>query len=418
MCLLVAVNMMDRTTISIALPYIKDELHLSPTVQGLVLSGFFWSYTLMQLPAGWLLDRFGPRKVITVATGMWGISQLCMAVVSGGLSLIFARLFLGVAEAPMSPGNAKLTSAWLARSERARGAVLIDCGSPIGIGLGGITIAYLIATLDSWRLSFIIVAVFSLLLSIVAWRKLKDKPSDDPRINQAEIDLIENDAFEKNSTDEIPVEVKGLGIHKVSMLAIIVARFFWSMIYFGLLTWGPSYLSQARGFDIKSVGNATFFIFLLGGLGALSYGFLVDYMVKKGISRNIAFKSLFSLSGLVAFGIFLYLPHISDPIVAVGLLSLASFFVTGVGSVYWSLPALLAHKSRAGLVGGIMNMAGSVGGILIPIIVGLILQFTASFNGVLMLFAFCSIMYLLGSLLIRFDGRSNQYVGKAALEVK
>lgn len=398
---LLAVNLMDRITISIGIPYIKEEFHLSPTMQGLILSSFFWSYALLQIPGGWALDRFGPRRVLTTSTVLWGASQIGLAMATGGLSLIFARIALGVAETPVSPSGAKMSSTWLARAERGRGASIMDCGSPLGVAVGGLIIAYLIDLLDSWRLAFVVAGVFSMSLALLAWFKLRDKPSEDKRVNAAELALIQADDDVAGHPEE-QTSCKGMGIDTRSLMGMMFGRATWAMIYFGLLTWGPSYLAQARGFDLKAIGNATFIIFLMGALGSLSAGFLVDFLVKRGMRHGLAVKSLIAISGLVTLTIFLLLPGISSPVTAVVMLSVASFFLTGGGGIYWSLPALLAHKSRVGLVGGTMNMAGSVGGILVPIIVGLILQATNSFTGVLTFFTLCSGLYVLGTLVIRF----------------
>jgi ACS family D-galactonate transporter-like MFS transporter len=102
MFFLLAVNLMDRITLSIGMPYIKEEFDLSPTMQGLILSSFFWSYALLQVP-GWLLDRYGPRKVITGALFGWGFFQAIIGLATGGISLILSRIGLGAMEAPVSP---------------------------------------------------------------------------------------------------------------------------------------------------------------------------------------------------------------------------------------------------------------------------------------------------------------------------
>jgi ACS family D-galactonate transporter-like MFS transporter len=146
---LTMVNLIDRVSLSIAMPTIAHEFSLTPSLQGLILSSFFWAYALLQIPGGWLIDRFGPRRVISWSTGLWGTFQVLAAFATGGLSLLFARVALGAAEAPLFPSGGKLISLWLAPSERSRGAVLMDSGSPLGVALGGLIIAYLIASLDS-----------------------------------------------------------------------------------------------------------------------------------------------------------------------------------------------------------------------------------------------------------------------------
>ena len=401
MFFLLAVNLMDRITLSIGMPYIKEEFNLSPTTQGLILSSFFWSYALLQVPGGWLLDRYGPRKVITGALFGWGFFQAIIGLASGGITLMLSRIGLGAMEAPVSPSGAKLSSTWLTQSERGRGAVIMDSGSPLGVAIGGILVAHLIVMLDSWRVTFVVVGLFTMLLGFVAWRILRDRPSDHPSVDKKEVEYIAAGNVSTGGGDNV-APTKGLGITWFTMIAIMVGRASWGMVYWGLLTWGPSYLAQAQGLKLASIGNSTFLIFIMGTLGCLFSGFFVDYLVKRGVSHNLALKSLLTVSGGVGLGVLYALSTVTNPDLAVGLLSVAAFFMM-FGSLYWSFPAILAPKDRVGLVGGLMNMANSCAGILVPILVGVILQATGSYESVLVYFAVCAGCYPVGSLCINFN---------------
>lgn len=403
MFFLLAINLMDRITLSIGMPYIKEEFNLSPTMQGLILSSFFWSYALLQVPGGWALDKFGPRKVITGALFGWGFFQAIIGLATGGLSLILARIGLGAMETPVSPSGAKLSSTWLTQSERGRGAVIMDSGSPLGVAIGGMIVAHLIIWFSSWRITFVVVGIFTMLLGFLAWRVLRDRPSQHPNVDQAEVEYIAaGNRIAGAGVDEVTAPTQGLGISWFTMIAIMVGRASWGMVYWGLLTWGPSYLAQAQGLNLASIGNSTFVIFILGTLGCLFSGFFVDFLVKKGISHNVALKSMLSVSGIVGLGVLYALSTTKDPVLAVSLLSVAAFFMM-FGSLYWSFPAILAPKDRVGLVGGMMNMANSCAGILVPILVGVILQATGSYESVLVYFAICAGCYTLGTLCINFN---------------
>ena len=170
------------------------------------------------------------------------------------------------------------------------------------------------------------------------------------------------------------------------------------MITFGLLTWGPSYLAQARGLDLKQLGGATFLIFGAGFLGSLTAGFLCDGLLARGFARAAVLRTMLVLSGLALCGAFLLLPHVSGSGAAVALLAAACFMLCW-GSLYWSLPVLLA-PGRAGLLGGLMNMAGSCGGIAVPVLAGSLLQWTGRYDPVLLMFACCAGLYILGTLMI------------------
>lgn len=404
---LTVINLVDRVSLSIAMPTIAHEFQLTPAIQGLILSSFFWAYALLQIPGGWLIDRYGPRRVIGWSTGLWGVFQTLAAFATGGLSLIFARVALGAAEAPLFPAGGKLNSLWLASSERGRGAVLMDCGGPLGVALGGLLIAYLIAVFGSWRTAFFIAGIATLAMAWLAWRYLRDDPAIHPGVNAAELARI-NEGRSTSVAEAAKAGVQGLGIARRSLAGILLGRASWAMVFFGLLTWGPSYLAQARGFDIKGIGAATFVIFLCGAAGSLVGGFLSDLLVRKGVRRGLAAKGLLSCSGLVALLAFLLLPQLTDPYAAVALLSLTAFFLMW-GSLYWSFPALLAAPARVGLIGGVMNLAGSLGGIAVPILVGLLLQHLGGYPAVLGFFALCSGLFILGTLLIALDEREVQH---------
>lgn len=390
--IMVVVNLIDRTALSIAMPTIGKEFALSPAMQGVLLSAFFWSYAALQVPGGWLIDKAGPRVMIAGATVLWGIFQSLAALSTGGISLLLARVGLGAAEAPLFPAGAKLSSLWLAPQERGRGAVFMDSGAPLGAAFGGVIISSLIIAFQSWRMAFLAAGVGTIVLGLVAWRYLRDDPALHPGVNAAELEHI------TRRSETVVIEAPP-SIAARSMAGLLVGRMSWAMINFGLLTWGPSYLAQARGFDLKQMGYATFVIFLCGMAGSLFAGFTADALLSRGYSRGVVYKGMLGFSGLATLCAFLALPAVADPVAAVAILSATLFFLYW-GSLYWSLPTVLAPKAKVGLLGGIMNFAGSASGIAVPIITGGILQITGTYLAVLMYFAGCAALYVVGTMLI------------------
>lgn len=393
----VVVNLIDRTTLAIAMPTISKEFELSPALQGVLLSAFFWSYALLQVPGGWLIDKFGPRALVAGSTVLWGLFQTFAGFATGWLGLLIARAGLGAAEAPLFPAGAKLSALWLGPKERARGAVFMDSGAPLGAAFGGVIISTLILQLGSWRLAFIVAGLATVVLGYVAWIYLRNHPSDHAGVNAAERALISDEAAMAlpNGIEVIePVNAR-------SIAGLLIGRMAWAMINFGLLTWGPSYLAQARGLDLKQMGFATFVIFLAGMFGSLFAGTLADHLIGRGFARRTVYRWMLGFSGLATLASFIALPQVSDPVVAVAVLSCTLFFLYW-GSLYWSLPTILAPKEKVGVVGGLMNFAGSSSGIAVPIITGGLLQLTGSYFAVLTFFAACAGLYVIGTLLIRF----------------
>ncbi len=129
---IVSINYVDRASLSVAMPAISKEFGLDAAEQGVILSSFFWTYAFMQIPGGWLADRYRPRLIIAGATMLWGAFQALAALATGWGMLLLARLGLGVAEGPMFPASGKLNAVWLPARERGRGAVLIDGALPSG----------------------------------------------------------------------------------------------------------------------------------------------------------------------------------------------------------------------------------------------------------------------------------------------
>lgn len=151
------INYIDRTNLAVAAPFISKDLHINSALMGLVLSAFFWTYAIFQLPSGWFVDRFGPRVSYTFACIWWSVMTGLVALVSGFATLFGARLLLGAGEAPAYPTNAKVTSEWFPVRERGTSTAIFDIGSKTGTAFALPLVAYIVGTYG-WRASFIVTA--------------------------------------------------------------------------------------------------------------------------------------------------------------------------------------------------------------------------------------------------------------------
>jgi len=184
--LIVAINYVDRASLSVAMPAISKEFGIDAAAQGVLLSAFFWTYAFMQIPGGWLADRYRPRLIIAAATILWGAFQAVAALATGWGGLLVARLGLGVAEGPLFPASGKLNAVWLPARERGRGAVLIDGGAPLGTAFGGLIVALLIGVFGSWRTAFVGAGLGTIAAGLFAYWYIRDNPLEHPSTNQAE----------------------------------------------------------------------------------------------------------------------------------------------------------------------------------------------------------------------------------------
>ena len=387
------VNSIDRSSLGVAMPTIMKEFELTATMQGVILSAFFWTYCLLQIPGGLAADKFGPRKVIGIASAIWGLFTAFAGLAANGLMLILARLGLGAFEAPYMSSASKLVSNWMPPKRRASGVTLIDSGAPLGAAFGGLLVAWLIATTGSWRWSFIIIGLSTVVIGFCVFLYIRNLPSEHKLVNAAEVELVNEAA---DAEGEKP------GVSRANVTAMVIGRLGWAMVFWGLVTWGPSYLSNARGLDLAAMGFATFVIFLCGAVGEILSGFLADRLQKR-FSRNFSFKLLFGGSGALSLAALVALPFVTDAGTAIVLLCIGVFFNL-FGGLYWTIPAMLAKKEKVGLVGGTMNFAGTSAGIIVPIVAGVLLDVTGGYEAVLVFLAIAAAVYLVASLSINFSG--------------
>lgn len=405
---LVTVNYVDRGSISVAMPLIGKEFNLSHEEIGLLLSAFFWAYALMQVPAGYLIDRFGPRKLITASAVGWGIATAVSGLAWSFSSLFVARSAIGVSEAAIMPAGGKLNATWMPARERGRGATILDSGAPLGAGIGGLVIAGLIILTGSWRVAFIVAGLATAVLGIIAWRFIRDNPREHHAVNQAEITYVENAHAEEDA------EAAATGsLGRRGLLPYLKFRSFWAMcfgwlgfngVFYGLLTWGPLYLSEAKGFDIAGVGWGTFVIFAAGFVGELLGGRLADRWRARGASANLVMRTLLGVSSLIVVGGLVAVTIVGDPITAVVLLSAVLFFLRWVG-LFWSIPALLGGRKNAGVLGGAMNLSGNVSGFVTPIAIGLIVGATGGYTWALLYFVGAAVLMLASVLVLDYSRR-------------
>lgn len=404
MLLLVSINYIDRASISVAMPLIGREFAIDPAMQGLLLSSFFWTYALMQIPGGMLADRFKPRVVIALATIGWGFFQAIAAVSTSWVILLLTRLGLGATEAPIYPAGGKLNGIWMTQHERGRGATLLDGGAPLGAALGAIVIAWLIAVLGSWRLAFALAGIGTIACGLLTWTYIRNTPREHPGVNEVEArHLEEAHAREDAEAPRTAGTGSAWGFFRYrSVWCMCAGWMFFNAVFYGLLTWMPNYLFHAHGFDIKALGGATFLIFFAGFVGELAGGWLGDAWLTRGGAPNLVYRTLFGVAAVIATLSVFSVAYVKDPVAVVALLASTLFFLRWCG-MYWAIPSLLTTRGRSGFLGGCMNLGGNIAGAGVPIVVGLIVQFTGSYFLALMFFATAGLCLLACSVAIDYS---------------
>jgi ACS family D-galactonate transporter-like MFS transporter len=401
--MLTAINYIDRASLSVAMPLMSKEFDLDPAMQGLILSSFFWTYAFMQVPGGMLADRYKPRIVIALSTVGWGFFQAIAAFAANWPMLLLTRLGLGVTEGPIFPAGGKLNAMWMTSTERARGATLLTGGASLGTALGAIVIAELIAALGSWRLAFVIAGVGTIACGLLAWWYIRNSPREHPMVSDAEARHIEKaHAAEDAQNTHIGCGSWSAYFRFRSVWCMCLGYMFFAIVFYGLLTWLPSYLFEVHGFDIKTLGGATFIIFFSGFVGDLVGGWINDQWRARGGTPNQVFRTMLAVAALFTTVSIFAVGYVSDPVTVVALLSVVLFFLRWCG-IYWAIPLILATRDRAGFLCGCMNLSANIAGIAVPVIVGFIVQITGSYFLAMMFFAGAGIGLLICSSAIDYS---------------
>jgi ACS family glucarate transporter-like MFS transporter len=382
-----SVNYADRATLSIAGPALARQLGLSKIAFGYALSAFGWAYVVGQLPGGWLLDRFGSKRVYAVSILVWSAFTLLQGFVgvftaATALALLCAlRFSLGLAEAPSFPGNGRIVAAWFPKSERGTASAVFNSAQYFATVMfapitGWLTYAF------GWPSVFFVMGGVGLVLA-AAWARTIYSPQEHPRINRAELDhirggggLVEIDAA-RRPPPAPPHALRQLLGNRM-LMGVYVGQYCITTITYFFLTWFPDYLVTGRGMSILKAGLAASLPALCGFFGGVLGGVFSDVLLKRGYSLTAARKIPIVLGMLLSVSMILC-NYVDAVWLVVSIMALA-FFGKGIGSLGWAVVSDTSPREIAGLSGGLFNMFGNTAAITTPIVIGYIVQRTGSFN--------------------------------------
>uniref|UniRef100_UPI000D3B27D5 MFS transporter n=1 Tax=unclassified Variovorax TaxID=663243 RepID=UPI000D3B27D5 len=391
------VNYADRATLSITGPVMRKEFGFDTVQMGYIFSAFSWAYVLAQLPGGWLLDRFGARRVYAASIFFWSVFTLAQASVgvmtsaaTAVATLFVMRFMVGLAEAPAFPANAKVVASWFPTQERGTASAIFNAAQYFA----AVVFTPLMAALThwfGWHWVYLSMGVFGVLLAGVWW-KLVYSPAKHPHVNRAELDHIEaggglihmgergGPASAALPRGQTAFYVRQLLTNRM-LLGIYLGQFSINVLTYFFLTWFPVYLVQERHMSILQAGFMVSLPAICGFVGGVLGGVVSDWMLRHGFSLTAARKTPIVVGMLMSVSMILC-NYVSADWMIVGLMALA-FFGKGFGAFGWAVMADVAPKEVIGLAGSIFNTFGAVAGIVTPIVIGYILAATGSFAGAL-----------------------------------
>ncbi|MDG2481513.1 MAG: MFS transporter, partial [Alphaproteobacteria bacterium] len=265
--LIMMVNYIDRSAISFAMPSIQQELGLNETHVGLILGAFGLGYAVATFLGGIAVDRFGVRIVLMVSIALWALSIGVTGFAAGFVMLYIARMVLGVAEGPSFPAMGGAVAAWLPQQERVRALSAALIAVPLALAIGAPVTSELIGTLG-WRGTFVVLAVLSLLWLPAWWLPFRDSPAEQPRVNQAERELIESGRGAPPASHRWPHAADWrMLLSNRTLLANYWAFFVFGYFLFFFMIWMPSYLKQVYQLDLAQIGLFSILPWLAAALG-------------------------------------------------------------------------------------------------------------------------------------------------------
>jgi ACS family glucarate transporter-like MFS transporter len=369
--IVITLTFIDRFNMNVAAKYVQQEFSLSDIQIGSLLSAFVLGYALFQAPGGWLGDRFGARRVLTVAIVWWSIFTALTAAspalpfrgwfgVAGSFWIV--RFLIGVGEAPALPNTNKMIGRWMAVRERARGSSLFL----VAVGIGGAFTPPLIAWIMvnwGWRLSFIVCGLLGLLVAAVWHLRSAEEPEQHASVNAAELAIIAADR--SAAAPPRPFPWRRI-VQSASVPALMIANFMLGYVTYIFYTWFFLYLVNVRKMPLIAGSYWSTAPFLAMLIGAPVGGTVSDWMVRR--FGHVWGRRIPVLIAVTTSCVLLVVgSRTDDPHVAVLLLAFAAGCNSVAAVSSWTLPNDLSDR-HSGFLAGILNTATNLGGALSPVL--------------------------------------------------
>ncbi len=355
------INYLDRSSISLALPMLSKDLGLGPESKGVLLSAFFWTYALMQIPVGWATDRVNLRWLYFAAFVLWSLGQGLTGFATSLGVLIAFRLVLGVGESIYLPGGNKIVSLLFAPSERGLPCGLFDFGTRMGLVLGGLIIPWLLVALG-WRSAFRLVG-FAALVWVFPWLwATKGRLAQRPR---------------PASAGHSRTKALRLLLSNRNLIGICLGFFCFDYYWYLFVTWLPDYLVTVRHLTIMRAGFYSSLPYFVFGASEPLGGWIADRLTAYGWSETRTRKGIVTVAFLSGL---LLIPasRVDSANVAVWLIAGASLVGLSTGNLLVILQCC-APQEDVGLWTGFENFAGNVAGVLAPLLTGFLISRTGSY---------------------------------------
>lgn len=388
------ITYLDRVCLSVAAPAMQKEFGLSQIQFGWVFTVFYIAYGVAEVPASWLGDRWGQRRMLVRIVGCWSAFTMLTGVARSLPTLLITRTVFGAAEAGAFPTLSRALSRWFPVTERGGANGVLWMGARSGGALAPPLAVMLIGWLG-WRSAFELFGAVGLIWCAVCWFWYRDDPAQQKSVNAAELELIRAGAVPAPTAHE-KVPWKALLLNR-TMLFLFASYFASGFGFQFFVTWLPTYFIREHGLSLQKSGVFAALPLAAGAVGCVMGGVIADWITRRTGSLVLGRRTVGVGGYFVAAVGYLGAIYMHSPGAAIALLALAS------GSHDLTLPVLWATTTDAGgrfggTAGGFINLASSLSGVLAPLMGAMFERAFGSFHAVFWiaagLYLFASVLWL------------------------
>jgi ACS family hexuronate transporter-like MFS transporter len=343
------INYLDRQTLSVAAPVLREQFHMSNVTYSRVVFGFLLAYTIMNGVSGPLIDRLGTRLGYALCIAWWSTASILHAFARGAFSLGFFRFLLGAGEAGNWPAAIRIVAEWFPESERALASGIFNSGSAAGAILAPPVVA-LILVRFGWQYAFVLTGVLGFVWLLFWWPTYRTPPEAEHEV-------------------KAPVPPPWTLFRTRFVWSFTVAKIFLDPVWYFYIFWFPEYLKNARHFNMAAIGAYAWIPFLVAGSGNIFGGMVSGYLVKRGMPVVKARKTSVTLFALLMMAA---IPAVLAPSAAMSIafVSVAMTGYTGALASMLALPADVFPKNAVASVYGLASMGSGFGGMVFTLITG------------------------------------------------
>ena len=366
---------MDRVNISVTAPVIMKEFGWNEAALGMILSSFFVGYTILQIPGGWLADRFGGRRILSLGVLWWSLFTLLTPIAKTVTCMTAVRALMGIGEGVNFPSIQSMTAKWIPAGERSRVAGFTLSGISVG-NILAFPLATFIMTSFGWQYVFYVFGLFGFVW-LLFWRKVAaNRPEEHGSISTEELAYIRAHTPESPPVEKMPW--RGI-LTQAPVWALIINHFCISWGFFMFLTWLPTYLVRVHGFSIKNMGIYSMLPYIAMAVGSNATGWLADYGIRLTGNITLIRKLIHCVSLLSASLFLVLLSHADTQTGAILLITLSMGMMSMTGSTTGPNAMDIAPR-YAGIIMGMQTTAGNIAGVIVPVAVGLLVSFTSRWD--------------------------------------